>query len=182
METLVLTVIGDDRPGLVATLSARLTAHGASWERSQMSRLAGKFAGIVEVVVPAGNANDLVADLEGLAARGLTVSITRTSTAPQTPTHRLSLELVGADRPGIVAEVSALLATHHVSIEELETAVRHAPMAGGMLFEAHAVLAAPAGADEAEVRSALESLADELMVDVALAEDADAPSPGAAPS
>ena len=99
--------------------------------------------------------------------------ITRTSTAPQAPTHRLSLELVGADRPGIVAEVSALLATHRVSIEELETSVRHAPMAGGMLFEAHAVLAAPAGADEAELRLGLESLADELMVDVALAQDAD---------
>ena len=45
-------------------------------------------------------------------------------------------------------------------------------VAGGMLFEAHAVLAAPAGADEGELRAAMESLADELMVDVALAEDA----------
>lgn len=171
METLVLTVIGDDRPGLVATLSGRLTAHGALWERSQMSRLAGKFAGIVEAVVATEDVDELVADLDGLAAQGLAVSITRTSTAPQTPTHRLSLELVGADRPGIVAEVSALLAARHISIEELETSVRHAPMAGGMLFEAHAVLGAPASADESELRAALESLADELMVDVALAQD-----------
>lgn len=167
----MLTVIGDDRAGLVATLSARLTAHGALWQRSQMSRLAGKFAGIVEVVVPAGNVDDLAADLESLAGQGLSVRITRTSTGPEVPTHRLSLELVGADRPGIVAEVSALLAARHISIEELETSVRHAPMAGGMLFEAHAVLAAPARADESELSAALEALADELMVDVALAED-----------
>ena len=53
METLVLTVISDDRPGLVATLSASLAARGATWQRSQLSQLAGKFAGIVEVVVPA---------------------------------------------------------------------------------------------------------------------------------
>jgi len=177
METLVLTVIGDDRPGLVATLSARLTAQGALWQRSQMSRLAGKFAGIVEVAVPADNVDDLAADLESLAAEGLAVSITRTSAAPQSPTHRLSLELVGADRPGIVAEVSALLAARDISIEELETSVRHAPMAGGMLFEAHAVLAAPASADGTELSSALEALADELMVDVALAEDPGAGSP-----
>ena len=52
METLVLTVIGDDRPGLVSALSACLSGHEAVWQRSQMSRLAGKFAGIVEVVVP----------------------------------------------------------------------------------------------------------------------------------
>ncbi len=170
METLVLTVIGEDRPGLVSALSARLNAQGALWQRSQMSRLAGKFAGIVEVVVPAGRVDDLVADLESLAEQGLEVTIAHTSTPPETPTHRLSLELVGADRPGIVAEISALLSERHISIEELETSVRHAPMAGGMLFEARAALAAPASADEAELRAALEAVADELMVDVSLDE------------
>ena len=161
METLVLTVIGDDRPGLVSALSARLTAQGALWQRSQMSRLAGKFAGIVEVLVPAGEVDNLVAELESLAEQGLAVTTARTSTPPETRTHRLSLDLVGADRPGIVAEVSALLSARHISIEELETSVRHAPMAGGMLFEAHAVLAAPASADETEMRAALEALAED---------------------
>ena len=66
----MLTVIGDDRPGLVSALSARLNAQGALWQRSQMSRLAGKFAGIVEVVVPAGTVDDLVADLESLGRKG----------------------------------------------------------------------------------------------------------------
>jgi glycine cleavage system regulatory protein len=177
METLVLTVIGDDRPGLVSTLADRVNAQGALWQRSQMAQLAGKFAGIVEVVVSAGKVDDLVADLEGLAEQGVAVMITRGSSSPETPTHRLSLELVGADRPGIVAQVSALLYARHISIEELETSVRHAPMAGGMIFEAHAVLTAPAGAEATELRAALEALADELMVDVALAEDPGAVSP-----
>ena len=168
MDTLVLTVIGEDRPGLVAVLSARLNAQGALWQRSQMSRLAGKFAGIVEVVVPASKVEDLIADLHSLSTDGLSVTIERTNTPPQTPTHRLSLELVGADRPGIVAEISALLSARHISIEKLATSVTDAPMAGGMLFEANAVLAAPTSADEAELRAALEALADELMVEVAL--------------
>jgi glycine cleavage system regulatory protein len=168
METLVLTVIGDDRPGLVSALSVRLNGQGASWQRSQMSRLAGKFAGIVEVVVPAGKVDGLVADLESLADQGLAVTIERTSTPLETVTHRLSLELVGTDRPGIVAEISALLSARQISIEELATSVTHAPMAGGMLFEAHAVLAAPTSGDQTELRAALEALADELMVDVAL--------------
>ena len=172
METLVLTVISDDRPGLVATLSASLAARGATWQRSQLSQLAGKFAGIVEVVVPADGVDGLVADLEGLAGQGITVSTTRTSATSEAATHHLTLDLVGADRPGIVAEVSALLSARGIGIVELETFVSEAPMAGGMLFEAHAVLAAPAGADEGELRAAMESLADELMVDVALAEDA----------
>ena len=115
-----------------------------------------------------------MADLESLAKQGLAVTIGRTSTPAEIPTHRLRLELVGADRPGIVAEISALLSARHINIEKLETSVRHTPMAGGMLFEAHAVLAAPASADEAELRGALEAVADELMVDVALDEDAGA--------
>ena len=84
--------------------------------------------------------------------------------------------MVGADRPGIVAEISALLSARQISIEVFESTVRHAPMAGGMLFEAHAVLAAPASTDEAELRAALEAVADELMVDVALDQDAGAGS------
>lgn len=175
MDTLVLTAIGDDRPGLVSALSARLTAHGASWERSQMSRLAGKFAGIVEVAVPAGQVQALVADLEGLETDGLRVTVAHTS-APSTSREpqrgdRWTLTLVGADRPGIVAEISSLLSDRGISIEDLGTTVSDAPMAGGMLFHAEASLTAPAETDVGEVRSALEALADELMVDVDLAPD-----------
>jgi glycine cleavage system regulatory protein len=171
METLVLTVIGEDRPGLVSALSARLTAQSALWQRSQMARLAGQFAGIVEVVVAADKVEDLIADLESLAPQGLAVTMARTSTPPKTPIHLLSLDLVGDDRPGIVAEISALLSARRISIEELATSVTDAPMAGGMLFQAHAVLASPISADESELRAALEALADELMVDIHLAED-----------
>lgn len=167
----MLTVIGDDRPGLVSALSSRLTAHGAGWERSQMSRLAGKFAGIVEVAVPEGAAQALLSDLRALADEGLEVTIASTEPPAAAPGLRWTLSVVGADRPGIVAEISSLLSDRDISIEELGTAVSHAPMAGGMLFEAHALLAAPSTADAAEVRRALEALADELMVDVALTDD-----------
>jgi glycine cleavage system regulatory protein len=49
---LVLTVIGDDRPGLVGELSAAIAAHQGNWLESSMSHLAGKFAGIVRVACP----------------------------------------------------------------------------------------------------------------------------------
>ncbi len=171
METLVLTVIGDDRPGLVAAVSERLQAHNASWERSQMARLAGKFAGIVEALVSDSAVEALSADLVGLGEEGIEVTVARTAAPAGTAQRRLRLDVVGDDRPGIVAEISTLLSGREVSIEELATEVEHAPMAGGMLFRAHALLAAPADADRAQLRSALEALADELMVEVALAEE-----------
>ena len=145
MASFILTVIGDDRPGLVSALSAPITAHGASWKRSQMSRLAGKFAGIVLVSVPDERLDVLAADLEALEAQGLQVSLERTDEPAERESVRLRLELLGADHPGIVAEVSAALAARRVSIEELTTDVREAPMAGGTLFEARAVLTAPPG-------------------------------------
>jgi glycine cleavage system regulatory protein len=155
MSTFILTVIGDDRPGLVSALSAPINAHGASWERSQMSRLAGKFAGIVLVAVADEKLDALVADLTALDAQGLHVAIERTA----------------KPHPGIVAEISASLATRQVSIEELITDVRDAPMSGGTLFEARAVLNAPPSTSTDDLRSMLEGLAHELMVEIRLSDD-----------
>ncbi|MFC4784780.1 glycine cleavage system protein R [Nocardioides sp. MAHUQ-72] len=171
MATFILTVIGDDRPGLVSELSAPISAHGGSWERSEMARLAGKFAGIVVVSVADERGEDLVADLTALGEQGLQVTVRRTDEPLERDSVRLQLELLGADRPGIVAEISASLAAQHVSIEELSTDVRDAPMAGGRLFEATAVLAAPSTASTDVLRSMLESLADELMVEINLSDD-----------
>ena len=170
MASILLTVIGDDRPGLVSDLSAPINAHGAGWERSQMSRLAGKFAGIVLVAVADERLDALVADLTALKAQGLQVTVERTDEPVAHESMRLHLELLGADHPGIVAEISASLAARNVSIEELSTDVREAPMAGGTLFEARAVLNAPPTTSTEELRSMLEGLADELMVEIRLSD------------
>lgn len=187
MATLVLTVLGDDRAGLVSVVSAALDAHGASWERSQLARLAGKFAGVVEVAAPDSAVAALVPALEALAASGLTVVVERTDATvedhptadpapgpasdPASAPRRLVLDLVGADRPGIVASISSLLADQDISVEQFRSQVQDAPMAGGTVFEAHAVLVAPAALSTGDLRATLEALADELLVDVELAED-----------
>ena len=171
MATFILTVIGDDRPGLVSALSAPISAHGASWERSQMSRLAGKFAGIVLVAVADEKSDALVAELMALRAQGLQVALERTDEPVERESQRLHLELLGADHPGIVAEISAALAARDVSIEDLSTDVREAPMAGGTLFEASALLNAPPTTSIDELRWMLEGLAHELMVEIRLSDD-----------
>ena len=170
MASLVLTILGDDRPGLVSAVSAPISAHGASWERSEMSRLAGKFAGIVVVSVPAERLDALVAELTALESQGLQVIAERTDEPSPHLFERLTLDLLGANRPGIVSEISAALADAHVSIEELSTDVRDAPMAGGTLFEARALLSAPLGSDTDALREVLEALADELMVELRLSD------------
>ena len=172
MATLVLTVIGDDRAGLVDALAGPIAAHGGNWDRSHMARLAGKFAGIVVVSVPDERTDALTAELRTLAAQGLLdVSVAIASTdAPETDDDLLQLRLIGQDRPGIVREVASALAQQNVSIEELETSAASAPMSGELLFEAVATLRVPAGTDPADVRSILESIANELMVELDVSE------------
>lgn len=175
MATFTLTCIGDDRPGLVSDLSEAISSHGASWKRSQMARLGGKFAGILLVEVADDRADALVADLTALEESGLLVTPERTDVPVEEPSLRLTLELLGADRPGIVAEISTALAAEQIGIEELSTDVREAPMAGGHLFEVRAVLEAPTSTSTDDLRSMLEAIADELMVEITLS-DAEGPA------
>ncbi len=165
MATLVLTVIGDDRAGLVSALAEAVTAHGGNWERSQLAELAGKFAGIVVVSIPDEQRADLVAAVSPIA--GLEVSAYDGHATPAAEPN-LTLDLVGNDRPGIVRDVTAVLSRHGISIDSLTTATREAPMAGGTLFEAQLSAHAPTTADLGTVRADLEHLADELMVDLSL--------------
>lgn len=174
MATVVLTAIGDDRSGLVDELAAVIADHGGNWASSSMSRLASKFAGIVEVDVPAERCDALIEALAEMDRNGaLDISAERAEAGEHTTASTVELHLVGQDRPGIVREVAHALAGAGVGIDELTTWTMSAPMSGEMLFEANAVLSAPPGLDHAELAAALEAVADELMVDIELATDAD---------
>jgi glycine cleavage system regulatory protein len=170
MASLVLTLIGDDRAGLVNAVAQVVAQHGGNWERSQMAELAGKFAGIVLVTVPDGRAGELVQALEPLHGMlDITAQEGEVELNVIAPgATRFTLSLLGGDRPGIVREITEVLASHGVNIDSLRTETRDAPMSGGRLFEASAVLEVPADTDLGAVRVSLERLANELMVDIDL--------------
>lgn len=168
--SVIVTLLGPDRPGLVSAVAARASAGGANWMESRMAQLAGQFAGVVRLEVEEGGADRLEQMLRGLEAEGLRIAIERgVAPAVAGPRH-VQLELVGHDRPGIVRDISAVLARHGVSIEALETACESASMSGEPLFRARAELAVPAGVTLDAVRDDLEALANELMVDLELSD------------
>lgn len=134
-----------------------------------MAELAGKFAGIVVVAVPEGQAASLQASLGSLD--GLLEVAAYVGSDSARAGSRLMIDLLGNDRPGIVREVSAVLSRHQLSIESIETATREAPMAGGQLFEAHVVVGVRPDADLSAVRVDLERLTAELLVDIAVAHE-----------
>lgn len=170
-NSLVLTVLGPDRPGLVESLARVVAEHGGNWLESRMAHLAGQFAGILRVEVEAAHAEALAQALRDLATTGLeSIVHPDVTVVPRDRTPLVKLDLVGQDRPGIVREISRVLAAQGVNVEELQTECVAAAESGQSLFRATARLRLPPGANEAALRTALEAVAADLMVDIELAE------------
>lgn len=167
MTTLVITLVGDDRAGLVASVADVVDAHGGNWETSEMAELAGAFAGIVEVSVAAERADDLRAALEA-SAETLRVTVHGPATVRETAARTVALTVMGNDRPGIVREITGALSARGASIERMSTQTTDAAMAGGRLFEAS--LTATLGEDGRvdDLVEDLQNLAAEIQVDVTL--------------
>jgi glycine cleavage system regulatory protein len=169
MISLVMTILGPDRPGVVESLARRVSDHGANWLESRMAHLAGQFAGIVHVEVDASEADKLVESLRQLHGQDLTVIVRKEGEPLVAPTFApLQLDLVGNDRPGIVHEVTRVLADRQVNVEEFQTECSSAPMSGERLFRATARLRLPAGLTVEQLQQALEEIAHDLMVDIRL--------------
>lgn len=135
---LVFTFVGADRPGLVEQLSATVAAHGGNWLESRMSELAGQFAGIVKVDVPAAQAQALRAALLALSAHNLSVVVAQSEgEAPRAEMRQLRLAILGNDRPGIMREVSHALAARHISVSEMDTSITSAPNERRPLVRGH---------------------------------------------
>ena len=165
--SVVITVIGPDRPGIVRMLADRGRAFDANWAESRMASLAGQFAGIVRWEVLSERAESMIAALRELESSDLRIVIAQVSSTLAVGDRRLiNLELVGHDRPGIVQEISRALLDRDVSIEELETEFTSGAWSGEKLFKAVALLSVPHAVTVEALRVALEGLANEFMVDL----------------
>jgi len=167
-DTLVLTILGPDRTGLVESVSDRIAAIDGNWEESRMARLAGQFAGILLVTVDATRTDQLVASLRGLESAGLQITVRPTARVTPDAGMHVRLEVTGQDRPGIIRDVSHVLAERSINVEEIESEVTSAAMSGEHMFAARARLFAPPGTDLADLRARLERLAGELIIDLAV--------------
>lgn len=169
MLSLVITVVGPDRPGLVRALSDKAAEFGANWTDSVMANFAGQFAGIVHLQVPADKSAALQAALRAIDSESLHVQVAQAdANAAAVPARRITLELVGHDRPGIIHSIATRLADHGVSIDKMKTHIASGAMSGEQMFHLDAQLTIPSDLDTDTLQAGLESLANELMVDITL--------------
>lgn len=166
---LVLTVIADDKPGLVGSLSQTIAANSGNWLESSMSRLAGKFAGILRVSVADGQVDKLIEDLNGLSSEIRLVIEKSQEDISSKKSRMVELNLVGNDRPGIIKEISAAVSALGINVERLNTECVPAPMSSDALFKANALLEVPEGVALDQLQQKLERLADDLIVEIEVA-------------
>jgi glycine cleavage system regulatory protein/methionyl-tRNA formyltransferase len=165
--SLVVTLIGRDRPGIVRQISDCVQGLAVNWADSRMTHYADQFAGVVHLQVSSEQADQVVTALAKLEAEGLKVQWVRSDGPAQSAGNRkLRLEMTGADRPGIVRELSIGLTERGVSIEDLQTEILQND--GSPQFKVLATLWVPAQLTDDTLRGMLESLAHQMMMDIGL--------------
>jgi glycine cleavage system regulatory protein len=167
----VMTIISPDRTGLVESVARVVAEHQGNWLQSRMCRLGGEFAGILRIEIPSENRAALLDALQKLQSGGMQILVRAEQSPAGAVTGRQTLlEIVGADRPGIVREITSALARAGVNVEEFSSEVVSAPMSGETLFKAEARLHLPDQCDIAALKAGLEKIAADLLVDVSFAE------------
>lgn len=171
-RSLVLSILSDDKPGVVEALARTIAEHQGNWLESSMSHLAGKFAGILQVSVPADHMPALRQALTGLQShRGIEVIVAETlDTANDQPMQMLHFSLIGNDRPGIVRELAQAFASHQINLDELQTHCSSMPWSGDPMFAAEGIISLPETVDLERLMDDLNDIADELGVDIELGE------------
>ena len=167
MATLILSVIGSDRPGLTEALARAVLSADGNWLESHLSRLGGLYVG--SVLVEADDVEALRAAVQAVDAQGLEVRIAPAVEAPGAGGDEVIFSLVGQDRLGIVHQTTAVLSKLEVNIEAFDTRVSAEPHSGAPLFHLDARLRLPPHLKADDVQAALEAISAEIMVDISLA-------------
>ncbi|MFT5085158.1 MAG: glycine cleavage system regulatory protein [Lentisphaeria bacterium] len=168
---LILTVISDDKPGVVEAIANVVSKHEGNWLESRLAQLAGKFAGVIRVTVPEEQKDALIVQMAALQNRDIGVTVdTYRETPHVTPHKQASFHAVGPDRLGIVWELSQAFARSQINLAELETKLSSMAYSGEPLFEACGQLEIPIDIDLQSIHDTLDTIADALALDISLNE------------
>ena len=167
VKSVVLTLVGDDQPGIVQAVSELVELHQGDWIDGHMANLSGKFAGILEASIPDAQYPAFCAAVDA-GIEGLEITCETVGGDSVAVGQCYNLELVGQDHPGIVHRISATIAANGATIDELNSEVSDASMSGEKLFKASIKLCLPPEQEIDHLGEVLEQLTNELIVDIEL--------------
>ena len=166
MNSLIISAVGSDRPGIISELSGIITTHGGNVEESRMSRLGSDFAIIMLVSVSTDWEESLEVALQSI--NDLTISTKLTQIQEIGDNKKYQIDLNGDDNEGIVKVLSKYLAEKSINVLEMETHISHAPISGTPLFNLNASVSVPNDVEETVIQSDLSQIAQDLGVEIHL--------------
>jgi len=164
MQSLVINIMGKDKPGLVDALAKCVYNNQGNWQGSSFAHMAGMFTGFVEVHVPEEAKQPLINALD--AIKDLSVQSVAVASSNNQHATKLTVDVMGNDKTGIVQELTSVLNQFNLNILTFSSHCESAPNWGSLIFKAKAEIAVPEAFDDGELQDALEALANDLVVDI----------------
>lgn len=167
---IVISALGEDKPGLIDKLSWHIFESGCNIEDSRMTVLGGDFAVLTLV---AGNWNN-IAKLEAhlpTLEKSLDMILTARRTEKQTETGNLlpyGVDVVALDHPGIVHKLANFFSTRQINVQELVTSSYNAAHTGTPMFNVHMTVGIPAETHIASIREEFMDFCDQLNLDAVI--------------
>jgi glycine cleavage system regulatory protein len=163
-HSLIMTAMGPDRPGVLARISDTIDAHGGSWFESKVVRFAGQFTGILRFDCPDERHDELLAALQRLDP--IRIHVVKEIDVPDRITKRLSFDILGQHRPGLMKQVATAITKTGANIEEIVSEREQYLPAGQILFRAVGSVEVVKDFDPAKIEDVLHEIGADLSVSI----------------
>ena len=166
---LVITALGEDRPGIVGALSETLTSRKLNIEDSRMSVLGGEFAVLMLVSGTPSSIEKFVTSIATLEEKlEMKLLVKPTESAAAAVLVPCSVEVVSIDHPGIVQDITGFFSQRHINIVKMDTHCYPAAYTGATMFALNMTIGVPADQSIARLRTEFSMLCDDLNLDASL--------------
>ena len=169
-KSLVISALGNDKPGIVNELSKTILDQGGNISDSRMTVLGGEFAMMLLVTGNQECIDKIISKLEETGDKLNLTLIAKETQTQDSNQKRLPyiINVVSMDNPGIVHNISDFLSSRNLNIEEIETKTYPAAHTGTAMFSLDMVISVPASSSVKTLRDEFITFCDDLNLDASL--------------
>ena len=172
MEKIIITVLGSDRPGIIAAVSGSLFRQDLNIENVSQMVLQSEFAAFFVVTAPDGPPTGRIEEAlrRDLSPLSLSVHVKKLAPKPDAaaPLSRepFFITTTGPDQKGLVARITGVMAELGANVTNLKAVFEGGDDPGRniMVYEVDV----PADADRTALSAALRAKAAELCLDISI--------------
>jgi len=170
ITNLVISALGNDKPGIVNELSKAILDQGGNISESRMTVLGGEFAMMLLVTGNQECIDNIISKLETTGEKLNLTLIAKETQAQEKGQKRLpyKVTVVSMDHPGIVHNISDFLSSRNLNIEEIETKTYPAAHTGTAMFSLEMTISVPADSSVRTLRNEFILFCDDLNLDASL--------------